>query len=335
MFDLQYMPRTAIVSWIVREQYFVGPAVDAFWGLELECYTDQIEDAEAYRVEVEALSEEKLAELFSLRLSACSARMAEEAEQAQALHFFNYPAAFADFSLWGRHLVWSLEETVALSLRRDPGTVNAALFDLLGGADTPFGREYFARKKLLEIAQSVGQLEPYTPPGEALAMLDRLRLGYPEELTDVVEDLGIQIGDWKLRHDWVAQDNAELAEVAGKWEQAYRHLEAGYATRDQEQRQTIAELAAEIEQLKRELASKTQGEPTVETSLNPKERTSLHTILIAMAVDKYRYPRSGVRSEAVSKIVGSVEKCGLRISEDAVLKHLRAAADLLPPETDI
>ena len=327
MFDLQYMSRTSIVSWIVREHYFIGPAEDAFWGLELECSSDQRDDADAYRVEVEALSEEKLAELFSLRLAACSARMADESEQAQALHFFNYPAAFADFRHWGRYLAWTLEQTVALSLRRNPGTVNSEFFELLGGADTPFGREYFGRKKLLEIAQGVGQFQTYTPPGEALAMLDRLRLSYPEELAAEVENLGVQIGDWKTRHDWIALDNAELAEIAGKWEQAYRELETGYATRDQEQRQTIDELAEEAARLNRALVNNSKAaEPIVEKALNPKERTSLYTMLVAMAVDKYRYPRSAV---------SSVEKVGLSISADAVRKHLHAAAELLPPETDI
>jgi len=62
-------------------------------------------------------------------------------------------------------------------------------------------------------------------------------------------------------------------------------------------------------------------------------RETLYKIIIGMAIRGYRYDPSTKRGTAVPEIVNDLEALGVAVSDDTVRKHLKAAAQLLPPKT--
>jgi hypothetical protein len=75
-----------------------------------------------------------------------------------------------------------------------------------------------------------------------------------------------------------------------------------------------------------------QADAKQKTGIGTRERESMLTLIIAMAVQGYRYDPTAQRSERIKEIVGDIEKCGLSLSDDTVRSYLREAADLLPPK---
>ena len=63
-----------------------------------------------------------------------------------------------------------------------------------------------------------------------------------------------------------------------------------------------------------------------------KERDSLWKMVIAMAVDAYRYDPRALKSDVPRQIVDALQKLGIPLDADTVRKHLKAAADLVEPD---
>lgn len=67
--------------------------------------------------------------------------------------------------------------------------------------------------------------------------------------------------------------------------------------------------------------------------LNPKDKTSLLALVIAMAIHGYEYDPREKRGEKVKEILGDVAYCGLEMTDDTVRKWLKEAAKLVDAET--
>jgi hypothetical protein len=89
-----------------------------------------------------------------------------------------------------------------------------------------------------------------------------------------------------------------------------------------------AEHAAELEVLRRELAAAPK-------ELKARERETVLKLLIAAVMDFHGYDPKAARSPIPGQLVAATERFGVPVSDGSVLKWLRAAADLLPPEADI
>lgn len=66
-------------------------------------------------------------------------------------------------------------------------------------------------------------------------------------------------------------------------------------------------------------------------SLLPKEKESLLTLVISMAIRGYGYDPRAKRSETTSEILGDIAECGLSLDAGTVKKWLTAGADLIEP----
>lgn len=66
--------------------------------------------------------------------------------------------------------------------------------------------------------------------------------------------------------------------------------------------------------------------------LKPKEKESLLTLVIAMAIRGYGYDPRAKRSETTSEILGDIVECGLSLDMGTVKKWLGAGAALIEPE---
>ena len=85
-----------------------------------------------------------------------------------------------------------------------------------------------------------------------------------------------------------------------------------------------------LREFEKSVSEKTRTK-TTEKSIkdNPKAVTSLLKMVIAMAMEGYRYDPLSLRSQIPSEIVNDVEKLGLSIDADTVRKWLREGTELL------
>lgn len=71
-------------------------------------------------------------------------------------------------------------------------------------------------------------------------------------------------------------------------------------------------------------------EPPPPVELRTRERNSLLTLVIGMAVAAYNYGPSDRKSDVASEIASDLARAGLSLHPDTIRKWLREAADLLP-----
>jgi hypothetical protein len=92
-----------------------------------------------------------------------------------------------------------------------------------------------------------------------------------------------------------------------------------------------SELTAQIAELTAKADSGSSG-TTVAPPVGTRERDSMLTLIIAMAVMGYRFNPAAKRSDSIKDIVSDIEKCGLSLSDDTVRRYLREGLELLPPQ---
>jgi hypothetical protein len=184
-------------------------------------------------------------------------------------------------------------------------------------------------------------------PGPFIAWADRMGFSVPKVLKEKVQAYGHFIGDWTTLHDdlkakydtlaiKLATSTAKATALNGLQEKSskqYRELSeqssaliargiAKLAERDA----TIKELEGEVEDLKRKLAAAPPEKP-----LGQREGDTLRKLVIGLAMVAYAYDPKTARSEVAAEIVSDLNQRGLAISDDTVRKHLKEAAQLLPP----
>ncbi len=69
--------------------------------------------------------------------------------------------------------------------------------------------------------------------------------------------------------------------------------------------------------------------------LKTREPETILKFRIAAVIDFHGYDPKAARSPIPRQLVVATERFGVQVSDGSVLKWLRAAAELLPPEADI
>jgi len=128
---LERFPTTAFLNLVGNALSHFNPAIDKT--------PELVERRRAYeeaRASLEALPPEELQRLYAAtiaRKAAAETAIANKknAEQAakndakEAARFYNQPSALADFAYWRKVDFWTIEESVALLLGKDPSVVNS------------------------------------------------------------------------------------------------------------------------------------------------------------------------------------------------------------------
>lgn len=325
MTDHRFMPRASVIAWLLRERFFEGSAEDLLSGLNSAASGDVGSAVSDYREELEALPEEELRELGRAKVQDTVERMRREKEAEQAEKFFNVPVVFADYTFWSRLMLWTIEQVTSLSLGRDPDKVNAEAFTLWGGRETAFGREYFARLRLLRFSASVGQVSDPTTPGEALAMLDRLKLDYPPELLAAVEAQGVQVRDWRSLYYAAFSENEQLSTYNDQWETAYHALEAEYADQSADNQNQITLLEDRCTNLALEVEGMRANKLAQSQSHDPPRRSD-EKMLLAIAIRKFHF-KTDAKNSAAKNIADLCAEEGLPVSDRTVRDRLHAIAE--------
>jgi hypothetical protein len=127
-----------------------------------------------------------------------------------------------------------------------------------------------------------------------------MKVEMPAGLVVAVKDLGIQIADWKSLHD--------------RLQTRVQELEAALAKQP----------AAPV-------VSAPPVAPSKKESLSTRERNSLLTLVVGMAMAWHGYDPWKPRNKAASDIASELQRVGLSLSDDTIRAYLQEARELVPP----
>lgn len=312
-------------------------------------WRDLQDEADAYRQELWAMPEADRQSLIAEAREDELRRYNEYRETQERNQFFNQTTANADFSHWASASFWTLDETAALSLGRDPRVVTWRAVSPHVNI-SPFAKAFEARRDLVYRAGVMGQLAKQTAPSVVLAWAERMHISMPAELVGAVEELGTQIADWKTLHDGaIAQVESlrtqlseahtahmatlnEHSEYISKTRADQNDLANSYkeiiSARDE--RISVLQQRAESLSLRVSELEASPGKPTPEKSLTTRERDSLLKLVVGMAIKGYNFDPNAGRSPTTKEIAGDLALVGLPLDEDTVRKYLAEARELLP-----
>lgn len=221
---------------------------------------------EEYEQELATKSLEELVELMKIETDA------EELDQQEfeSRLWFNIPATPSEYDFWCKMAYWTKEESIALSLCRNPSHLNWESIkseQLL----SVFVGEYRRRMELFDRAKAMDILDVSNKPINFLKWARRIDLSYPPELECIfLREEGVAV-------DWKAQFNAEvLAHNQSK------------------------KLLEEVKKLPTADGTK----PGI-----VRERESLLKLVIGMAVKGYSYKPNASRNTATSEITTDLRSC--------------------------
>jgi hypothetical protein len=223
-------------------------------------------------------------------------RLMEEIEKDR---LFNQPSALADVDHWTRLAIWDLEEANALLLGRDPSVVNtesvrAAL------PSSEFARKFFSLRQTLKRAELEKILRFPARPRALLDWAKAIELVLPSELETLIERRHQEV-DWWRNDLRKKEDQIEMLTVS--LERSEQQLKALH--------QTISEITS-------------QGKAS-----SSRERNTLDTIILAMAIDGYRYDPQATRSQVPSEIAEAAMRLGLSVTDETVRQKLKIASALI------
>lgn len=305
--------------------------------------------ADAYRQELEGMDETNLKSLVARARKDETRRYNEYRETQERNQFFNQPKANADFPHWASASFWTLDETAALSLGKDPRVVTWKAVSPHVNI-SPFAKAFEARRDLVYRAGVMGQLAQQTAPSVVLAWAERMHMSMPAELVEAVKALGTQIADWKTLHDGAtAQVDSlktqlseahaahmatlkEHSEYISKTRADQNVLADGYKGIISARDERISILERHAEMLSGRVAEleAPPPKPASETTMRSRERESLLKLVIGMAIKGYSYDPTAGRSPTAKEIAGDLALVGLPLDEDTVRKYLSEARQLLP-----
>lgn len=340
--DHTEITREAKIEWLLLERYSTAPSEHIVGTAATEWLTTTTEEQKKFLDELCRLGDDELHTMFIERFSFRAHDAERRRKTSEAVLFYNKPGAFADYEFWSRQIVWTIEETIALSLNRNPKVVNLESLTREDNwsSDAMFTNEYKAR---LEIARSfcrVGQLAEEATPGEMLAWLDRVRVGYPESLAEAVQRMGHRIADWRSECEVLqTQLHAASAQIEQlskynlHWQEQCAELVRAHEIERAEWAQTVHELERQksVETSMEKETAELQPQEANQTSLVDVRRyNSALRIALGMAKDKFSYGADGQQGKsAAANIESALMRSGIEVSAKTIRSILKDASDLL------
>ncbi|MEH6742680.1 hypothetical protein [Hyphomonas sp.] len=332
-----YFSRHAKINWLTLDRFSNYSSEDLLTGAFSIHWESEGDHILEFRHQLEQLTDASLEERFWERIDFRVEDRKRIREEIDAGLFFNAPIAFADYRRWARHLTWTVEQCVALSLGRSPNVLSWEALKSAGDEAwrSDLGKEFLARMEIAWNWISIGQLTPEATPGEYLTWLKSVRLDCPPKLIETIQTFGNEIIDWKERSEALKGDVEQLREEVGSLFQENQQWAIAYDNLQSTSARGIEELQARLAQA--ELALKVSGldEAPINESDTPDPRAlkSLHKIIYAMAVKKYHFDATQEEWPAVTKILNDLELEGLPMSRKALRGHLKRSSETAKIET--
>lgn len=285
--------------------------------------------AAAYIEELRAKPPEELRAMLSKEKAKEAEETAERLRSEEASRFFNRPEAWADFAHWSKAAFWTIEEAIALSFGRDPRAVSWATIE--GHVRvSPFVMGYRDLRDLAGRAKHMGQLYDPVVPGIYLAWAARIGAKIDQRLIDGVVANGGIVADWKSMFDAEKEAHeATKALLTQQREELLSWAKEKYAEALEFGKSALVERETQIHELKNQIL---QVSSKSERPLSTRERNSLLTLVIGLAIKGFAYDPTASRSTVITEIVSDLNELGLSLDADTVRKYLNEAKELLPRE---
>jgi hypothetical protein len=229
---------------------------------------------------------------------------------------FNLPEDQADFVHWSRMATWTVDESVALSLGKEPGRVNWERVRLRRH-HCPFAKRYEKLRDIAQRAVLADQLQKLVSPESYILWASRNGIELASGLLEAVE-----------AHGQFVLDRQTLEEqLLNLHEEHTKTLEAMASLKD-----ALADERMAFQLFREEMAGAATGREAVENRpLATRERESLDSILLVGAIRGYGFDPEK-RNSASSRIAEDLALLGLELSDDTVRTHLKRAAEPLRPD---
>lgn len=88
------------------------------------------------------------------------------------------------------------------------------------------------------------------------------------------------------------------------------------------------------ERMAGETKTELSGEVTCGPDLDSREKNSMLKLIVAMAIDGYRFDPNARRSEIPNEIKNAADRLGLELSSNTIRKYLKQGGELLPADWD-
>jgi hypothetical protein len=178
---------------------------------EEETQTRLFQDLEAYRTELQGLEEE---ELFARAYQEREKEAHELRELEEQTPFYNRPNAQADFQYWAKFPLWTLDEAVALTLRKDPRVVTWQKIEEYAET-SPFAARFDNLRRFVLRAKEAQQLLELVSPTNYIAWAKANNVTVPPELEASVQAFSGTAPDWRALYE---EAKLKLASVADELE---------------------------------------------------------------------------------------------------------------------
>jgi hypothetical protein len=291
------------------------------------------EARDAYREKLRLKTADEINALYEAERQKQQEEARAKWEEGESTRHFNVPQVRAEpgtYEYWAKAALWSIDEATALLLERNPGSVNLGQVRPYERMSA-FAKKYCGLHELLRRAVEARQLGQSNPPARFVAWAKGNKIDIPKGLEDAVEDLGLQVADWRSLFE---QAKKQLEECRAKQLETVDWAKTQIGEASDKTQEVIAgykDLLADRDGVIEELQAK-MGQNT--DSLGARERESLLKLIIGMAVKGYAHDPKASRSGTAAEISGDLERLGISLHVDTIRKYLQETADLLPGEAE-
>ena len=255
------------------------------------------------------------------------------------------PFLWADFTVWVKRPYWTPQEIAALSLGKDPWSLN--IYSCRVELPCRFSWSFLHLLDILQRAIQFGQLPEMCRPSVAIEYLDRFEIECDDELRQEVDRVH-RVMDWQaFCRSYMEASKAQKADLTAKiesyraaWEDAQTRAETALRqyseilTLVRQLRQSDQEKARRLADLEANKRAETETNPIAandncDEELTPKERTSKDRMIAAMAIMGYGFDPANERSPIPADIAGDIAHIGQKLTPEIVAKHIRNACKRL------
>jgi hypothetical protein len=177
-----------------KHQFLVSRRFPDYWRQhKMEPSDPRISAIREYETELASLPASAFNELYIQAVDEHTREQQEAEERADRLEFFNRPDAAADFRFWSHLEQWSLDDTAALLLAKNPQKVSSTSLYRVRH-ESPFRRAFEDLSSKLIRAKRDGKLKEHDTPANFIGWAEAVGVPIPPELSGRLEaGGGIQI----------------------------------------------------------------------------------------------------------------------------------------------
>lgn len=266
--------------------------------------------------------------------------MTESASKPDATEMYD-PFLWANLNRWAARAYWTTDEAAALSLCKDPRSLNLARIE--NEMASPYAIEFLDRMDTIRRAAEVGQIGWKCPPNQVIEWFDQYGMPYAEMLKSEVEKF-YPVTHWRNAFfGLLAYSNGERERSEARLAQYEAALNsanedsASYESWRDEALQFMRDLAQDNEEMRRRLdemvAEQEQRAPfdppaandNCDEVLSPKERTSKDCMIAAMAIYGYGFDPAAKSSPIPGEIAGEIANLRYSLTPETISGHIRTS----------